>query len=92
MNISQFQESELSPQLAELLKHPVLATALQVCNEASPANGGLKEWKEPHQAHIQLGIDRGFNLYPQILRILATKPKTQEEVQPTYDVVPDEQV
>lgn len=85
MNIEQYQESEFSPQLAELLKHPVLAAALQVCDQASPSNGGSRDWKEPHLAHIQLGIDRGYNLYPQILRLLATKAKKIEEIQATYE-------
>lgn len=85
MNIQQFQESELSPQLAELLRNPVLATALQVCAQASPANGGIKEWKEPHHAHIQLGADRGYNLYPQILQMLATRPARTEVDTPTYE-------
>ncbi len=85
MTIEQYQNSELSQQLAELLKDPVLATALQVCSEVSPANGGVKEWKEPHQAMIQLGVDRGYNLYPQILRLLATRAKAPEIVEPTYE-------
>ncbi len=85
LNIEQYQNSELSPQLAELLKHPVLSEALATCDQASPANGGIKEWKEPHHAHIQLGVDRGFNLYPQILRLLATKPKATEAIEPTYE-------
>ena len=87
MNIEQYQQSEFSPQLAEMLKHPALQMALQVCDRVSPANGGSRVWDQPHLAHIQLGLDRGYNLYPQMLRRLAERPKKQEEVEPSYEVV-----
>lgn len=91
MTIRQYQESELSPQLAEMLREPAFRAALEVAQEASPANGGMREWKDPHHAHIQLGIDRGYNLYPQILKLLATQPKKQEEVPATYAAPPEEE-
>ena len=75
MTIEQYKQSELSAQLAELLRSPVMATALQICDAASPSNGGIKPWAEPHTAHIQLGVDRGYNLYPQVLRELAIPMK-----------------
>lgn len=90
MTIRQYQESELSPQLAALLREPALQAAMEVANEVSPANGGLREWKEPHQAHVQLGVDRGYNLYPQMLKLLATQPAKQEQVEATYDAPPEE--
>ena len=90
MTVQQYQESELSSQLAELLNSPALSIALQVCDQVSPANGGSKVWDQPHLAHIQLGLDRGYNLYPQMLKTLAQKPKKQEEVQPTYEIVKEE--
>lgn len=87
MTITQYQESELSPQLAELLKNPALMAALQVCDQSAPVNGGSRQWEQPHLAHIQLGIDRGYNLYPQILKMLAQKPKKVEEPKPSYEAV-----
>lgn len=84
MTIKQYQESEYSQQLAELLKQPALQMALALCAEHSPGNGGNRNWDQPHLAHIQLGLDRGYNLYPQVLKLLATRPEKQEEEPTTY--------
>ncbi len=87
MTIDAFRQNDLlSATLADLLQNnETLKMALAVCDAASPANGGVKDWKESHLAHIQLGVDRGYNLYPQILRMLATKPTKTEPVEPTYE-------
>ncbi len=91
MTIEQYRNSELSEQLAKLLNSDAsLQLALQVCDEASPSRGGIKDWKEPHIAHIQLGIDRGYNLYPQLLRALATAMPKPVEVEPTYEGTEEE--
>lgn len=81
----------MSPQLAEILKNPALMTALQVCDQSAPANGGNRQWEQPHLAHIQLGIDRGYNLYPQILKMLAQRPRKVEEPKTSYEVVKEEE-
>jgi len=88
MTIDEFRTNEaLSTQLNEILKtNEVLRIALGVCDQAAPANGGVKIAAEhPHIAHIQLGIDRGYNLYPQVLRLLATPLKAAGEVPATYE-------
>lgn len=88
MTIEQYQQSELSPQLAELLKQPAMAIALEIASQVSPSNGGVKPWAEPHTAHIQLGVDRGYNLYPQVLRSLAVSAKKPEpELEAEYQPV-----
>ncbi len=72
MSIEQFRQSELlSAELAELLKNPTLALALQICDAVSPANGGAKPYEQEHVHVFQHGVDRGYNLYPQVLRRLA---------------------
>jgi len=69
-----------------------MATALQICDAASPSNGGIKPWAEPHTAHIQLGVDRGYNLYPQVLRELAIPAKKPDEpIEPTYEPVEEKE-
>lgn len=86
MTVEQFRNSELSGQLADILNTPVMQIALQTCDEASPSNGGVKDWREPHIAHIQLGIDRGYNIYPQLLKTLAKpQPKVSEPIEPSYE-------
>lgn len=70
---------------------PAMRAAMEVANEVSPANGGKRIWPTPHDAHIQLGVDRGYNFYPQVLALLATQPKKQEEVPTTYDAPPEEE-
>lgn len=85
MTIEQYRNSEFSGQLAEILNNPVMAMALTICDEASPSNGGVKDWKDPHIAHIQLGIDRGYNLYPKLLKALATPAPSPNQVpEPEY--------
>ncbi len=92
MTIADYQQSEYSHQLAELLKHPVMVTAMQICDQVSPSNGGIKQWEEPHMAHIQLGIDRGYNLYPQVLRTLAMPAKEAAPMpEPEYAAVQEKE-
>ncbi len=87
MTIEAFRQNDLlSATLADLLQNnETLKIALAVCDAASPAKGGVKDWKEPHLAHIQLGVDRGYELYPQILRMLATKAPIAAPIEPTYE-------
>ena len=91
--IEEFRNNDLYRNaLADLLKSDILRVALAVCDAASPANGGVKVWEQPHMAHIQLGVDRGYNLYPQILRMLATRAKPPEtQIEPSYEQPPLEE-
>ncbi len=86
MTIDEYRNSVLSVELAELInKNPALQIALQVCDESSPSMGGVKDWREPHTAHIQLGLDRGYNLYGKVFRMLGTPmAKQEEQVEATY--------
>lgn len=85
MTIDAFRSSQLSGELAELLKNPVLQMALATCDEAAPSNGGVKAYEQAHMVHVQFGVDRGYNLYPKVLKLLATgvEPK-HEQVEPEY--------
>ncbi len=89
MTLDEFRKNGLlSAELAELLRNQVLRLALEVCDGAAPVNGGAKTFAEPHMAHIQHGIDRGYALYPRVLRLLATKPGAEaEQVEQTYEPV-----
>lgn len=82
----------LSGELAQMLNTPTLRQALEICDEVSPANGGMKDWKEPHTALIQLGCDRGYNLYSRVLRSLALPLKVPgpQSVEATYEGVDEE--
>ncbi len=82
LSIEQFRQSEqLSAELAELLKNPTLALALQICGDVAPVNGGATPYKESHVHIFQHGVDRGYNLYPQVLRKLA-EPVAKPTVMP----------
>lgn len=86
MTISDYRASVLSGELAEILKHPVLKTAIETLDAAAPVNAGANlQFKEAHMAYVQLGIDRGYALYSNLLKALAIGIKKQEEVQPTYE-------
>jgi len=66
-----------------------LRTALAVCEQASPANAGgnfnKEVFSQAHVAHIQLGMDRGYNLFPQIFRGLAVSMSQETAIEPTYE-------
>ncbi len=85
--IDHFRANEiLSAGLAELLAQDPLKSAIEVAEAVAPVNGGAKDWRDQHTALIQFGIDRGYNLFPQVLRTLATPLKLMEpEVEATYD-------
>jgi len=88
--MEEYQRSEMSGQLAELLKDPVLAIAMMVADGAAPVNGGARVAELPHVAHIQHGIDRGYAMYPRILKLLATAPTGGGPVEPTYQAPEEE--
>lgn len=85
MTLEEYQHSELSGQLAELLKNPVLAIAMQVADQSAPVNAGARISEVPHISYIQHGIDRGYAMYPNVLRLLASPPAGSREVEATYE-------
>ena len=84
MTLEEYRKSELSAQLAALLKDPVLATAIEVALQGAPVNGGGKVSEIPHITYVQHGIDRGYAMFPNVLQLLATAPVEGGEVEATY--------
>jgi len=85
ITLEEYQNSEMSGQLAELLKNPVLAIAMQVADQSAPVNAGARITEIPHESHIQPRRDRGYAMYPNVLRLLATAPPGSREVEATYE-------
>jgi len=84
MTIEEYRQSEMSGQLAVLLREPVLASAMQIASEASPVNNVANISQVEHVAHIQHGIAKGYSLYPSVLKLMATPPTGGGEVEPSY--------
>jgi len=84
MDIKTFRESEMSGQLAALLREPVLVTAMQVASDSSPVNNMGNISQVEHVAHIQHGISKGYGFYPSVLKLMATPPTGGDEVERTY--------
>lgn len=84
MDIDTYRKSPMSGELAELLRSPTLATAMQVAADSAPLNNNSNLSQIEHVAHIQHGIARGYALYPSVLKLLATPPEGEAEVEATY--------
>lgn len=82
--IDEYRKSERSAALAELLKNPVLADAMRLADSVAPVNAGARIAELPHAAYIQHGIDRGYAMYPNTLRMLASVWEADVQIEPTY--------
>lgn len=80
----------MSGELAELLRNPTLATAMDVASQSAPVKAAARISDIPHVAHVQHGIDRGYELYPSVLRLLATAPESDTAVEASYEAVEEE--